>query len=193
MCKSHYGTVLLWEVASVSLYTVATALPPRTHFFRFLKVKTCYVFYAVFSSLHGTIHLATIGFFPDVGTSHFAAHMGSAGRYIAMTTTRLNGIDLVAAGLATHFVPSAQIPALQAALLQCPGSADVATVVNYCENVLFSFSRWPTSVHRQPFESLGNVEGRQAGASFLAEYKDLIEFCFSESETVADVQIIFGK
>ena len=144
-------------------------------------------------AFHAVMRAATIGFFPDVGTSHFAARMGSAGRYIAMTATRLNAVDLVAAELATHFVPSTDIPALQEALLQCPGYAHVADVVEYCENVLLSFSRPPTSVHSQPFQSCDDVEGHQAGASFLEEYGELIEYCFSGSETVADVQIIFGN
>ena len=155
----------------------------------------CYIGYLLshFIAFHVEMRAATIGFFPDVGTSHFAARMGSAGRYIAMTTTRLNAVDLVAAQLATHFVPSGQIPALQEALLRCPGDADVADVVSYCESVLSSFSRRPTSVHRQPFQSRDNVKDHHTGVSFLEEYGELIEHCFSGSETVADVQLIFGK
>ena len=138
--------------------------------------------------IHVAFDAATIGFCPDVGTSHFAARMGGAGRYVAMTTTRLNAVDLMAAGLATHFVPSSSILALQEALLQCPGYLDIADVVGYCDKVLSSLSRPPTSVHMQPFESSDN----ELGGSFLELYQELIEHCFSASETVADIQIIFG-
>ena len=145
-------------------------------------------FFVVVELIHVAVDAATIGFCPDVGTSHFAARMGGAGRYVAMTTTRLNGVDLMAAGLATHFVPSGSIPALQEALLQCPGYLDIADVVKYCDKVFSSLSRPPTSVHIQPFES----SDKQPRASFLELYQKLIEHCFSASETVADVQIIFG-
>jgi enoyl-CoA hydratase/carnithine racemase len=83
-------------------------------------------------SVHGRFRVATertlfampetgIGFFPDVGGSHFlqAAGMGRAlGTYLALTGARLHAADLLYSGLATHFVPSAAMgsPGLESGL-----------------------------------------------------------------------------
>jgi enoyl-CoA hydratase len=54
-----------------------------------------------------------IGFFPDVGATWFLARMpGETGTYCALTGDRFNAADAVAAGLATHRIPSARFPAL---------------------------------------------------------------------------------
>ncbi|MEA2935825.1 MAG: enoyl-CoA hydratase [Variibacter sp.] len=48
-----------------------------------------------------------IGFFPDVGATHFLPRMpGELGAYCALTGERLKASDAIAAGLATHYVPS---------------------------------------------------------------------------------------
>lgn len=58
-----------------------------------------------------------IGLFPDVGGSHFLSRCpGQLGAYLALTGARLRAADMIYAGLATHYVPSARLPALQAAL-----------------------------------------------------------------------------
>ena len=55
----------------------------------------------------------SIGFFPDVGATWFLARMpGELGTYCALTGERFNAADGVAAGLATHRVPSARFGAL---------------------------------------------------------------------------------
>ena len=55
----------------------------------------------------------SIGFFPDVGATWFLARMpGELGTYCARTGERFNAADGVAAGLATHRVPSARFGAL---------------------------------------------------------------------------------
>ena len=54
-----------------------------------------------------------IGFFPDVGATWFLARMpGELGTYCALTGERFNAADGVAAGLATHRVPTARFGAL---------------------------------------------------------------------------------
>ncbi|MEI8277199.1 MAG: enoyl-CoA hydratase/isomerase family protein [Hyphomicrobiales bacterium] len=55
----------------------------------------------------------SIGFFPDVGATWFLPRMpGELGTYCALTGERFNAADSVAAGLATHRVPSARYGAL---------------------------------------------------------------------------------
>jgi enoyl-CoA hydratase len=81
-------------------------------------------------SVHGTARVATeaalfampetaIGFFPDIGASYFLPRLpGALGLYLGLTGRRVQGGDAVHAGLATHFVPKARLPALSAALAE---------------------------------------------------------------------------
>lgn len=76
-------------------------------------------------SVHGNFRVVTekalfampetaIGLFPDVGASHFLPKLpGSLGLYFGLTGQRLTGRDLFKAGIATHFVPSDKINALE--------------------------------------------------------------------------------
>lgn len=79
-------------------------------------------------SVHGSHRVATentvfampetgIGFFPDVGGTYFLPRLpGRLGLYMALTGARLGGADCLYAGVATHYVPSERLPALEAAL-----------------------------------------------------------------------------
>jgi enoyl-CoA hydratase len=54
-----------------------------------------------------------IGFFPDVGATWFLPRMpGELGTFCALTGERFDAADSVAAGIATHRIPSARFPAL---------------------------------------------------------------------------------
>nr|XP_010919486.1 3-hydroxyisobutyryl-CoA hydrolase-like protein 2, mitochondrial isoform X2 [Elaeis guineensis] len=51
-----------------------------------------------------------IGFHPDAGASFYLSHLtGHVGEYLALTGERLNGIDMLAVGLATHYSMSARL------------------------------------------------------------------------------------
>ena len=79
-------------------------------------------------SVHGSHRIVTehallampetaIALFPDVGTSFVLPRLpGGLGLWLALTGARLKGAEAVEAGLATHFVPRAELPALRAAL-----------------------------------------------------------------------------
>ncbi|KAL3158196.1 hypothetical protein ABBQ38_010452 [Trebouxia sp. C0009 RCD-2024] len=81
-------------------------------------------------AVHGDIRVVTenttfampenmIGLWPDVGFARVAAKTtpGAVGLYLALTGSRLKSPkDLLYAGLGTHYVPSAQLPALRASL-----------------------------------------------------------------------------
>mmetsp|Transcript_33988 Transcript_33988/g.96290 ORF Transcript_33988/g.96290 Transcript_33988/m.96290 type:complete len:408 (-) Transcript_33988:387-1610(-) len=81
-------------------------------------------------SVHGDFRVATektlfampelaIGLFPDVGASYFLSRLpGMAGLHLALTGTRLKGAQVKEIGIATHYVPSAAIPEIQAQLTQ---------------------------------------------------------------------------
>ncbi|KAK9095371.1 hypothetical protein Scep_026840 [Stephania cephalantha] len=50
---------------------------------------------------------ASWGFFPDAGASHFLSRLpGFFGEYLGLNGARINGAEMLACGLATHFIPS---------------------------------------------------------------------------------------
>jgi enoyl-CoA hydratase/carnithine racemase len=80
-------------------------------------------------SVHGSHRIATeravfampetaIALFPDVGTSYILPRLpGALGMYIGLSGARMAGADAVHAGFATHYVESATLPALAAAII----------------------------------------------------------------------------
>jgi enoyl-CoA hydratase len=60
-----------------------------------------------------------IGFFPDIGATYFLPRLpGELGTYLGLTGARMQGADAMHAGLATHFVPRADLRALSRALAE---------------------------------------------------------------------------
>jgi enoyl-CoA hydratase len=58
-----------------------------------------------------------IGLFPDVGATFLLSRLpGAIGLYLGLTGARVEARDALWSGIATHCVPSAQFPALAAAL-----------------------------------------------------------------------------
>lgn len=56
----------------------------------------------------------SIGFFPDVGSTFFLSRLGFAyGRYLGLTGRRIGAVEMLHLGLASHFIPSERIPALE--------------------------------------------------------------------------------
>ena len=80
-------------------------------------------------SVHGSARVVTeravlampetaIGFFPDIGASWFLPRLPYAvGWYLGLTGVRLSGAAAVACGLATHYLPAAELPALEQELI----------------------------------------------------------------------------
>jgi 3-hydroxyisobutyryl-CoA hydrolase len=61
----------------------------------------------------------TIGFFPDVGASFFLPRMeGALGTYLALTSDQLKGVDAFYHGIATHYVHSSTLQALESRLAE---------------------------------------------------------------------------
>ncbi|XP_030435518.1 3-hydroxyisobutyryl-CoA hydrolase, mitochondrial isoform X2 [Gopherus evgoodei] len=95
-------------------------------------------------SVHGHFRVATektlfampetaIGLFPDVGGGYFLPRLsGKIGYCLALTGFRLKGRDSQKAGIATHFVESEKLPALEEDLiaLKSPSKENVADVLN---------------------------------------------------------------
>ncbi|KAM7472655.1 hypothetical protein LguiA_010838 [Lonicera macranthoides] len=61
----------------------------------------------------------SIGHIPDVGASYFLSRLpGHFGEYLGLTGTRIDGREMFACGLATHFVLSKDLQSLEDALLE---------------------------------------------------------------------------
>uniref|UniRef100_A0A8C6JZR0 3-hydroxyisobutyryl-CoA hydrolase n=1 Tax=Melopsittacus undulatus TaxID=13146 RepID=A0A8C6JZR0_MELUD len=95
-------------------------------------------------SVHGHFRVATektifampetaIGLFPDVGGGYFLPRLsGKTGYYLALTGFRLKGRDVLKAGIATHFVESEKLPALEKDLIALKSSSteNIADLLN---------------------------------------------------------------
>ncbi|NXY55096.1 HIBCH protein, partial [Callaeas wilsoni] len=95
-------------------------------------------------SVHGHFRVATektlfampetaIGLFPDVGGGYFLPRLsGKLGYYLGLTGCRLKGRDVLKAGIATHFVESEKLPALEKDLiaLKSPSKEKIAELLN---------------------------------------------------------------
>ncbi|XP_071931427.1 3-hydroxyisobutyryl-CoA hydrolase-like protein 1, mitochondrial isoform X2 [Coffea arabica] len=76
-------------------------------------------------SIPGTFRVATdktvfatpetlIGFHPDAGASFYLSHLpGYLGEYLALTGDKLNGVEMLSCGLATHYSLAAKLPLIE--------------------------------------------------------------------------------
>ena len=68
-----------------------------------------------------------IGLFPDVGGGWYLSRLpGRIGQFLALTGYRLDGIECVQLGLATHFMPSSMLDDAKAIIASEPGMAEHA-------------------------------------------------------------------
>lgn len=123
-------------------------------------------------SVHGSHRVATertlfampetgIGFFPDVGATHFLPRMrGGLGMYLGLTGARLKGADSLYAGVATHLVEAAALPDLATALTRIAPGAGPADAAASIAAVLAGFAARP------PEGTLAPVQGA-IDATFL--------------------------
>ncbi|MCU0758998.1 MAG: enoyl-CoA hydratase/isomerase family protein [Steroidobacteraceae bacterium] len=93
-------------------------------------------------SVHGRFRVATehavfampetaLGYFPDVGGSHFLPRLPAGlGRWLGLTGARLDGAESVALGLATHLVPRERIGALLDALASSGAGETCAAILD---------------------------------------------------------------
>ncbi|XP_048326644.1 probable 3-hydroxyisobutyryl-CoA hydrolase 3 [Ziziphus jujuba] len=75
----------------------------------------------------------SIGLFPDVGASYFLSKLpGHFGDYLALTGASIKGAEMLACGLATHFVPSKNIALLENALNEVTSSnpSTISSLIN---------------------------------------------------------------
>ncbi|KAM0935630.1 putative 3-hydroxyisobutyryl-CoA hydrolase [Dioscorea sansibarensis] len=122
-------------------------------------------------SVPGTFRIATdrtifatpeshIGFHPDAGASFYLSHLtGHVGEYLALTGEKLNGVDMLAVGLATHFSMSARLDWIDerlAKLVTDDPSVIDASLAQYGDVV---YPDKKSIVHR--LETIDNCFGRE--------------------------------
>lgn len=106
-----------------------------------------------------------IGFFPDVGASHFLSRLpGKAGLYLGLTGERIKQSDVVWCGLASHGCPSEKLGELETALCKADAAELEAVLAQF--NTAYAHSK-------------GN-------AGPLEQTRDWIDLHFS-GESVADI------
>jgi len=126
-------------------------------------------------SVHGAFRVATenavfampetaIGFFPDVGGSHFLPRLpGKLGLYLGLTGHRLKGMDLWKAGIATHFLQSDKLDHLQEELFRLE-----KVTLNTVDKILIKYQEQWESDHQREFslkKNLGRINSLFNAAS----------------------------
>ncbi|XP_043718269.1 3-hydroxyisobutyryl-CoA hydrolase 1-like isoform X2 [Telopea speciosissima] len=133
--------------------------------------------------IHGRFRVATensvfampetsLGLFPDVGASFYLSRLpGFFGEYVGLTGARLDGAEMLACGLATHFVPAMRLPSLEDALFKV-GSSDPAVV----SAIIDRFSQQPVLKDKSAYHRL-----------------DIIDRCFSRRSVEEILSALEGE
>jgi 3-hydroxyisobutyryl-CoA hydrolase len=134
-------------------------------------------------SVHGKFRVATentvfampetaIGFFCDVGGSYFLPRLpGELGMYLALTGARLKGVDVLKAGVATHYIPAAKLPQVEDEISKVRDSpADI-----YIDKLLTKFNDIPTDLPKSEIEThrdtIDRIFGKKTLEDIFAELK----------------------
>ncbi|NWJ11389.1 HIBCH protein, partial [Crypturellus undulatus] len=138
-------------------------------------------------SLHLFFVLFVTGLFPDVGGGYFLPRLaGKIGYYLALTGFRLKGRDVQKAGIATHFVESAKLPALEEDLiaLKSPSEESVADLLNsyHVKNKIDQEKEFVLDEHMEKINSIfsaGTMEEivenlKQDGSAFAIKQLETI-------------------
>nr|XP_043626129.1 3-hydroxyisobutyryl-CoA hydrolase 1-like [Erigeron canadensis] len=117
-------------------------------------------------SIHSTFRIVTentifampeaiIGLFPDVGASYFLSRLpGFFGEYLGLTGARLNGAEMVAFGLATHFVPSKNLQSMENAVEEMIASSpDEPISVATMSRIISKFAEQVNAKQAGPYPS----------------------------------------
>ncbi|XP_061998400.1 3-hydroxyisobutyryl-CoA hydrolase 1-like [Rosa rugosa] len=117
-----------------------------------------------------------LGAVPETGASYFLSRLpGFLGEYLALTGARLDGPEMLACGLATHFVPATKLALLEQELIASIGAltnerTSSCDLVFYVSSIIHKYSIQPALKERD--SAWHNM--------------DVIEKCFSK-RTVEEV------
>ncbi|KNA20198.1 hypothetical protein SOVF_054650 isoform B [Spinacia oleracea] len=117
------------------------------------------------ASIHGRFRIVTentvfampetaLGLFPDVGASYFLSRLpGFFGEYVGLTGTRLDGPEMLACGLATHFVHSTKLSLLEEELYE----ANLDDPLNICE-IFDKYAEQPVLKEKSAYRKLHIID-----------------------------------
>lgn len=95
-----------------------------------------------------------LGLHPDVGASYFLSRLpGFLGEYVGLTGARLDGSELLAVGLATHYVPSERLDFVEEKLKKSLDAGNPAVV----DEIISSFSEKPNYKEQSILHRLEDV------------------------------------
>ncbi|XP_027336369.1 3-hydroxyisobutyryl-CoA hydrolase-like protein 1, mitochondrial isoform X1 [Abrus precatorius] len=113
-CKEFFRTIYSF------IYLIGTYLKPNVALLNGITMGG-----GAGISIPGTFRVATdktifatpevhIGFHPDAAASFYLSHLpGHLGEYLALTGEKLNGVEMVTCGLATHYTLCARLPLIE--------------------------------------------------------------------------------
>lgn len=122
----------------------------------------------------------TIGFFPDVGGSFFLSRMdGEVGTYLALTSERLQGVQTLYAGIATHYLDSSVLQPLTTRLseLNFRDHASLDERLRLINSTLAEFTTELPAADSYPSAPTGNLTG---------PLREAIDRCFS-GQTIPEI------
>ncbi|KQQ47591.1 3-hydroxyisobutyryl-CoA hydrolase [Duganella sp. Leaf126] len=91
-----------------------------------------------------------IGLFPDIGASYFLPRLpGNLGLYLGITGATIGAADALYAGLADHYVPVAQLTALQALLETADGASLPAAIAAFAAQTAAGAPVAPGTLERE--------------------------------------------
>ncbi|KKK20460.1 hypothetical protein P175DRAFT_0498677 [Aspergillus ochraceoroseus IBT 24754] len=102
----------------------------------------------------------TIGFFPDVGGSFFLPRLdGEIGTYLALTSERLQGVQALYTGIATHYFHSSALGNLTARLseLVFRDRASLPEQLDLVNRTMAEFSTGLPSLQEEPMQLAGSL------------------------------------
>ncbi|KAK6143052.1 hypothetical protein DH2020_023400 [Rehmannia glutinosa] len=111
--------------------------------------------YALHSNLLAAFAMpeTALGLFPDIGASYFLSRLpGFFGEYVGLTGARLDGAEMLACGLATHFVQSEKLPMLEEALVKADSS-----VPDVISSIIDEFSQIPNLKKNSAYHRRGRL------------------------------------
>lgn len=161
-------------------------------------------------SIHSRYRIATentiwsmpetaIGLFPDVGSMYWMPRLLPAHRhpglaiYLALTGQRLMAPDLIATGLATHYIPSTKLVEVEQALIQASLSKNSKTNDSNNEaidSVMKSFHECPTGKELLNSDAIARAFGGSSTVTIEAIVSALEEMVDRRNDnSTADAQL----
>ena len=144
-------------------------------------------------SVHGQYRIATektmlampettIGFFPDVGGTYFLSRLkNNLGMFLGLTGHRVFGADLLELGIATHYIESDKLDALETALIDADYGTDAFATI---DAILAKHCTHPTE--QGAFVQLADQASRLFTADSLADI--MANLAADDSEFSAKIQ-----